>query len=215
MRLSDIYLDCLQRGRKACIEKEFATLKTSFYLLNRGIRKRGFIKQIIEFLDRQSYVQEITLDLLLERFCGFAKSRLISSFWISRKKGNLAPKAEIIAQGHLSSFLAGHFKETAFIDRELASGIGYVDISVTYNNIRHLLELKVIRQGEVFGIGQLYQYMQTEAVKDGYLIVFDARKLKGERIPKNKKISDQIIKVWAVNINPSLPSQKKIVKSFS
>jgi len=68
---------------------------------------------------------------------------------------------------------------------EVPSGLGRMDILLTYKGKRYIIETKVNRDDEVKaileeGINQVAgQYLPSEGVAEGYLVVFDARKRVG------------------------------------
>jgi hypothetical protein len=89
--------------------------------------------------------------------------------------------------------------------REFASGVGFVDVGISFNGPLHLIELKVLK-GQLLGARQLGQYMRLEARKVGWLLLIDARRA-GRRaaIPSVIKVPEGVIRTVVVDVNPVPP----------
>ena len=62
----------------------------------------------------------------------------------------------------------------ALILREMATGRGRVDIGILYAGRKYLVELKLAGHGSSDqGLKQTAGYMDTEGVKEAWLVVFD------------------------------------------
>jgi len=93
--------------------------------------------------------------------------------------------------------------------RELASGIGFVDVSVVFSaQATHLIELKVLN-GALVGASQLESYMRNEGRTRGWLVVVDPRGTdKRATIPESIKSAHGIITTVVIDINPTPPSKR-------
>jgi hypothetical protein len=61
--------------------------------------------------------------------------------------------------------------------REGTSGIGFVDVLVTFSSgLVHVVELKMLKGKDVPGPVQLATYMNHKRRREGWLVLFDARK---------------------------------------
>ncbi len=78
----------------------------------------------------------------------------------------------------LYHFVAGDEDQLRF---ELRSGLGRLDILLTYKGRKYIIETKVNRYNDISrirdeGIAQVAgKYLATEAAKEGYLVIFDTR----------------------------------------
>jgi hypothetical protein len=138
------------------------------------------------------------------------ESRTVDVFWQSRKSNRLQRKPEKIGQALLAIYLIGVIPHGSrgLVLREMASGIGFVDIGVILSSKLHLIEMKIL-SSKFVGVSQLQTYMKTEGGNEGWLVVFDARPLsRREPIPEFVKTGDGIVKVLTIDINPTAPSAK-------
>jgi len=102
---------------------------------------------------------------------------------------------------------------------ETPSGLGRMDIILTYKERKYIIETKVNHQDNITrilnqGITQLaYQYLATESVQEGYLVIFDTRTHAGavcksqDHWEGNKKITSFII---GIGRNPG--DMSKVIK---
>jgi hypothetical protein len=150
-----------------------------------------------------------SIKLILQAFQRTVQGRTIDAFWKSRIAGTLNPRPETIAQTLLTQFIMGGLsRRSGHLFREVASGVGFVDIAVMFGATTHLLELKV-QTGQFTGPAQLESYMVNENRKTGWLVVFDARSTNVRSdIPKRLKRNDRTISVVVIDINPIAPSRK-------
>lgn len=141
----------------------------------------------------------------LKDFASFIQKNHWDSFWVDNGE-KYKPKPESIGKALLGLFLEGFYKGKAFIGNEIKSGIGFIDILVNILGIEYIVELKML--GCSYGISyarkgtnQLFNYMNTYNINEGYLIIFDGRKTnKGEILhdiyeSENKKIYTISIKI--------------------
>lgn len=153
-----------------------------------------------------------TIGGLLTEFKYAVEARAVDSFWKSRKKEQLKPRYEEIAGALFAVFAYGVLGGKGLILKEIKSGIGFVDISVVFTSVLHLVELKVLT-GTFTGPEQLEQYMKTERRREGSLLVMDAVKPNDKQaLPKTIPTPSGIIKVYPVDINPVVPSSLKRTK---
>ena len=128
---------------------------------------------------------------------------------ISRKKGKLHDVPETIAQALLAVFAKGVLgDDRGLVLREFASGIGYVDLGIVFSSTLHLVEIKILRDGELTGVEQLDTYMRTEGRKQGWLLVVDARRVPKGDLPDSIRVGNRLVHVVGVEINPIPPSKR-------
>jgi len=87
---------------------------------------------------------------------------------------------EKTAQFLLTAWLYQFVKEgLGELRYEVVSGLGRMDVLLTYNNRKYIIETKVNRERDITrtiknGVDQVARkYLATEAVKEGYLVIFD------------------------------------------
>jgi hypothetical protein len=151
-----------------------------------------------------------SIAVILQTFQRGTGARNIDMFWESRKAGKLRPRPEKIAQALLTEFVLGALSNgQGKIFREVASGIGFVDLAVMLSTTVHLVELK-IQRGQFTGPAQLENYMVNEGRKSGWLVVFDVRSpSKKTPVPKVVEVASGTIRVIVIDINPVPPSRKR------
>ena len=69
-----------------------------------------------------------------------------------------------------------------------------LDIVITYNNFKYIIELKIwngVKYHEK-GILQLYDYLENQGLEEGYLVIFNFNKNK-EYIQEQSKVKDKNI----------------------
>jgi hypothetical protein len=146
---------------------------------------------------------------LLREFAAGIESRAVGNFWLSRGHGRLRQRPEEIAQGLLAVFFKGVLRAGGYVLREIESGTGYIDVSILLSRVLHLAELKVLRK-RLDGVEQLAAYMKQEERKEGWLLVFDARRADKRRaIPAQIKTPAGLVRVLVIDINPVAPSRRK------
>lgn len=151
-----------------------------------------------------------SIRFILEEFRHATESRSVDTIWASRARGQLRPRPEKVAQAMLAQFIMGVLSNRGGeLMRELASGIGFVDIVVRLGTVSHLVELKILR-GKLEGPAQLEAYMKSERRSVGWLIVFDARKPnKKSAIPSIQKTKAGTVNIICVDVNPVPPSRRR------
>jgi hypothetical protein len=146
---------------------------------------------------------------VLNSFKRATEARTVDAVWASRKAGRLKSRPEKIAQSLLAQFVLGALSSRGGeLLRELASGVGFVDIAVRLGMVQHLVELKILR-GPFVGPAQLAEYMRIEGRSTGWLVVFDTRKPARQTVlPMRLETPAGVINVVLVNVNPTPPSRK-------
>jgi hypothetical protein len=91
----------------------------------------------------------------------------------------------------------------------MASGIGFVDVALTFSGgLLHVVELKILKGTLLLGPAQLNRYMQHERRNEGWLILFDARKDGIQTpVPSSLGVTGGTVRVVRININPTAPSK--------
>lgn len=152
----------------------------------------------------------LTVDDILARFRVATERNLVDSFWLSRKKGKLVPNPESHCGAVLLAFVEGALSRTleGIVIRELATGIGYVDVGLLIgNSTLNLIELKVV-SNQVEGPSQLAEYMRLHERPEGWLVLFDSRDPNGrEAIPDQYVLPEGTVHNLVVDINPIAPSE--------
>lgn len=95
--------------------------------------------------------------------------------------------------------------------REAVSGIGFVDVLVTFSSgLIHVIELKMLTGKDIPGPAQLATYMRHKRRPEGWLVFFDARKpgVKHAVPAIFKRASAGTIRTVLVEINPVPPSRR-------
>ncbi len=93
--------------------------------------------------------------------------------------------------------------------REIASGVGFVDVVVRLGSVPHLVEVKILR-GPFTGPAQLESYMVVENRREGWLVVFDARKpARKSLVPEVVRRPAGRVRVVVIDVNPTIPSRRK------
>jgi hypothetical protein len=94
--------------------------------------------------------------------------------------------------------------------REGTSGIGFVDVLVTFSSgLVHVIELKMLKGKDIPGPAQLATYMNYKRRREGWLVFFDARRPNAKRpVPTTFERAAGTIRTLLVEINPIPPSKK-------
>jgi hypothetical protein len=142
---------------------------------------------------------------VLSEFKRAVEARAIDMFWDSRGKGRLRSRPEKIAQGLLAVFAKGVVGNRGLVLREIASGVGFVDVGISFGGVLHLVELKILRT-QPMGVSQLETYMRTEDRSKGWLMFFDTRiSFSRAAVPPRINTSAGLIHTITVDINPAAP----------
>jgi hypothetical protein len=94
--------------------------------------------------------------------------------------------------------------------REGTSGIGFVDVLVTFSSgLVHVIELKMLKGKDLPGPSQLATYMNHKRRREGWLVFFDARKPSVKRaVPAVFKKASGAIRTLLIDVNPVPPSKQ-------
>ncbi|MGD0267394.1 MAG: hypothetical protein ABSD47_20990 [Candidatus Methylomirabilota bacterium] len=179
------------------LARELGRLRTVFFRRNRELDRREFEPRLAATLRRRFQkktndanlrrferglapararlrVRRRSIQALLSEFKRAVEARGVDAFWDSRKKHRLRSRPEKIAQVLLAIFAKGVIGSDGLVLREFASGIGFVDVGVSFGGVLHLIELKILK-GQLTGINQLATYMETEGRGEGWLVLIDTR----------------------------------------
>jgi hypothetical protein len=146
---------------------------------------------------------------LLEEFKRTIEAEAVNSFWESRTKGILKRRPEKLGQEILGVFASAKLSRRGAAIREAASGIGFVDVLVTFSSgLLHVVELKMLKGGQVPGPTQLATYMKHKNRLEGWLVLFDARRANAKHpVPRVFNRAQGAIKTLVIDINPLPPSR--------
>jgi len=233
VRMANLYGQRRSGESKAAFLKAMHRLQTIFFRGNSIDRRDEFEVDLLDLLDakflkkksnspptkfpggvstERTRVRETRLSVrsLLEQFKRAVEGRAVDSFWKSRKKGRLQTNPETAGQGLLAVFLKGVLHaRTGIVLREMASGVGWVDIALVLAATPHLMELKILRGSTTPGVTQLDTYMATEGRDEGWLVLFDTRKPSSRAgIPTTITVPAGTVRVVLIDVNPTPPSRR-------
>lgn len=209
------------------VAQRLRRIRTALFRRNAGLNRAEFERQLARALKRRfpkkkdielpafiggldSVRRRIrsrrrSISSLLTEFGKAVESRAIDAFWNSRKNGNLRAKPESIAQGLLAVFAKAAVRSDGLVLREFASGIGYVDVGVSFGGPLHLIELKILT-GKLVGAAQLDQYMKLEQRDIGWLVLVDVRNpARRSAIPPRLVLPHGIVRTLVIDANPVPP----------
>jgi hypothetical protein len=147
--------------------------------------------------------------MFLETFKDTIEAEAVNSFWESRTKRKLKRRAEKLAQDFFGVFARTKLEARGTAMREVASGVGFVDVLVTFSSgLVHIVELKMLHGNAIPGPAQLATYMKHKKRKEGWLLLLDVRKFK-THFPTVLHQQAGKIRVVAVDLNPTAPSKLK------
>jgi hypothetical protein len=148
-----------------------------------------------------------SIETLLLEFKVAVESRGLDAFWDSRTKHRLRLKPEKIAQALLAIFAKGVLGSDGFVLREIASGIGFVDVGISFGKVLHLIELKILK-AQLTGANQLATYMRTERRRKGWLLLIDVRQAGSSKVvPATISTAAGQIRTLTVDANPPAPHE--------
>jgi len=234
VRLANLYGKRRWTQTRAAFEKGMHRLQTVFFRGNQIGDRRTFERDLLDVLEgkfpkkksnslatnfpggvsvEQKAVAKARLSVrcLLDLFKRAVESRAIDNFWKSRTKGRLAANPETAGQGLLGVFLQGVLDgRPGLAVREMASGVGWVDVLLVLASTPHLLELKMLRGSGTPGVEQIGTYMTNEGRGEGWLVLFDARKTsrRGASVPSKITIQAGTVRVVVIDVNPTPPSRR-------
>lgn len=152
----------------------------------------------------------ISIRKFIEGFKHSIESEVVNSFWDSRAKGKLRKRPEKLGQECFGLFASAKLEQRGTLIREATSGIGFVDVLVTFSSgLVHVVELKILRGKDIPGPAQVATYMKHKRRKEGWLVFFDTRKIKGRKtVPATFKRASGTIRTVLIDINPAPPSRQ-------
>jgi hypothetical protein len=154
-------------------------------------------------------IPRITIRRFLEEFKLTVQAEAVNSFWDSRATGVLKKRPEKLGQELLGVFASAKLAGRGAAIREGTSGIGFVDVQVTFSSgLLHVVELKMLKGAALPGPAQLATYMVHKKRKEGWLVLFDVRKW-SQKKPVQATInrSSGIIRTVRIELNPVPPSK--------
>ena len=148
---------------------------------------------------------------MLEGFKKTIEAEAVNSFWESRTSGKLKRRPEKLGQEFLGVFASAKLAGRGSAIREAVSGIGFVDVLVTFSSgLLHVVELKMLKGQDIPGPAQLATYMGHKNRKEGWLVFFDARKTdRKTAVPTSFKRAAGTIRTVTVDVNPIPPHRVK------
>lgn len=239
--LANLYFSRRAGASKKKFLEVMRKAKTAFFRVN-GIDRDGFEQKLLSALD-QRFKKKLetnpapalkerlgpairteariirraprrTMGMLLQSFRRGVQSLGIDQFWKSRRAGQLKPYPEAIARDTLAVMLHGVLEGRSIALKEIASGIGRIDVSVARASgnriVLDIVELKVLKSGALKGAAQLGRYLQNADRKEGWLVVIDARRpARKTPLPKRIQLNGSCVAhVVVVDINPPAPSDE-------
>lgn len=234
VRLANLYGQRRWGESKASFQKAMHRLQTVFFRSNEIAARADFELALLDVLDRKFLKKKsnnlptdfpggvasersrtersrLSVRRLLALFKQAVESRAVDVFWKSRRRNKLATNPETVGQALLALFLKGVLRSRpGLVLREMASGVGWVDIALILSSTPHLMELKILRASSTPGIEQLSTYMRTEERTEGWLVLFDARApaRRNRGIDATKEVSAGTVRVVVIDVNPVAPSQR-------
>ncbi len=235
VKLANLYTSKRADVSDEDILKSMRRIRTVFYGNNSELDRSSLEREILRRLDRKfkkklsdpddcefpggvsseraqlKRLRRRSVQHILLAFKHGIEARAIDTMWESRANSRLRPKPESLGGALLAAFIMGtlHDSKGHFL-REVASGVGFVDVAIILGSVKHLVELKVLRNGDFSGVAQLTAYMQTEQRRQGWLVIFDARTNDQQgAIPPKVDTKFGIVRILVININPIAPSKLK------
>jgi hypothetical protein len=152
----------------------------------------------------------VTIGRFLREFKNIVEAAAVNSFWESRVKGKLKNRPEKLGQEIFDVFARAKLAQKGAAIREGVSGIGFVDVFVTFSSgLLHVIEMKMLKGSELPGPAQLATYMKHQNRREGWLVFFDARRPSNRGpVPATLKRASGTIRTVVVDINP-LPPHKQ------
>jgi len=227
IRVANVFERLGPRVSEKVLSRALSRIRTAFFRRNQELERKEFEAQLAVTLCRRFKKKrnnpgfenfEHALPLargrlrarrslltLLSEFKKAVEARAVDAFWLSRKKHRLRVKPEKIAQTLLAIFAKGVLGSEGLVLREFGSGIGFVDVGISFATVLHLIELKILK-GQLTGANQLAAYMRTEGRNEGWLVLIDTRRnQKSVAVPIRIDTSSGSIKTLLVNVNPPAP----------
>lgn len=181
-----------------------ATLRTRFKKKRNNVRFTKFERSFAPARARLR-ARRRSIAAVLSEFKRAIEARAVDAFWDSRKRHLMRSRPEKIAQALLAVFAKGVVGSNGVVLREIASGIGFVDVGVSFGGTLHLIELKILKK-HLTGANQLATYMRTEGRDRAWLLLIDARGNRHrEPVPVRIDTAAGLILTVVVDVNPAVP----------
>ena len=99
---------------------------------------------------------------------------------------------------------------------EVPSGAGRTDILIVYKNQRYLIETKVFSNNSLLkkGKGQLAEYLKSEALDEGYYVVFSNLHTDDDVLYFEEEINNRAIYTYIICTHFSTPSRIKVPEAL-
>jgi hypothetical protein len=228
IRVANVFERLGPRASGETLARELGRLRTVFFRRNHDLDRREFETRLATTLRRRFQkktndaslkrferglapararlrVRRRSIQALLSEFKRAVEARAVDAFWDSREKHRLRSRPEKIAQGLLAVFAKGVIGSDGLVLREIASGIGFVDVGVSFSGVLHLIELKILK-GQLTGTNQLATYMRTEGRSKGWLVFIDARRKRHpDTVPFRIDTAAGPIRTVVIDANPTPP----------
>ena len=163
--------------------------------LSYDAQEKMVLKQPDATLPRYIKNGTLDIDLLMQDFQEFWREN--SAIWIERFfYKEAAPHLIMMA------FLQRIINGGGYLIRGMGAGTGYTDLCLVYGSQKYPIELK-IRRGEKSidkGIVQTIRYMDTFGCSEGWLAVFDQRKISWSKKIYTKKVKREGKTVTAIGL---------------
>jgi hypothetical protein len=215
------------------LAREIGRLRTVFYRRNSGLCRKDFEVKLVEtllsrFKKKRANVDSVffnrciapararlrvrrrSIVALLYEFKKAIEARAVDVFWDSRRKQIMRSNPEKIAQALLAVFAKGVLDISGMVLKEITSGIGFVDIGISFGKTLHLIELKILRK-QFVGVKQLATYMRTESRSRGWLLLIDARTTQQKTknaVPNRIEVQSGSIMTVLIDVNPIPPHRR-------
>ena len=187
--VNPIYLYCILQAFKAVVN---------------GLEEEYLPKENREgFLDYLTPAGQINMELLLDNFRDFIAR---AGFKILQVPDT---PQESVGRHLLLAYLDQFVKIIGgFMYIEVQTGRGRMDIIITHNQQKYIIETKIWRGDSRYQAGkkQLVTYLRSEGVTEGYYIVFDHREEPEPRVEK-ETIEGLTIRSYVIPVMQELPSE--------
>ena len=228
IRVANVFERLEAGSSEKILARELGRIRTAFFRRNQSVKRKEFESKLALTLWRRFPKKKVdpafdhfentlgtvrrrlrghrrSLSTLLSEFKLAVEARAVDAFWISRKRNALRSKPEKIAQGLLAVFAKGVIGSSGLVLREFASGIGFVDVGISFSRLLHPIELKILK-GKLTGANQLATYMRTEGTRNGWLVLIDVRRNScREVLPTIIHTAGGAIRTLTIDINPLVP----------
>lgn len=167
-------------------------------------------KRVERSVSSLARLPRITIRTFLEEFKSSIEAEAVNSFWDSRTKGRLKHRPEKLGQELFGVFARTRLAGRGSAMREVASGVGFVDVLVTFSSgLVHIIEMKILRKQDIPGPAQVGTYMNHRRRREGWLVFFDARRSNAKKpVPTVFNRTSGTIRTIVIDINPTLPSRQ-------